>query len=171
MLNRKIRQNCRRGSGASSFPELLIEGVCPGGSAPHRTDLPKGLESPPVGASGEARWSGGGSRRRGLRPVAFRSLAPGARFQPHRPQIQRHQADIAPILPSPWDRWRRGWHRTARPLLLLGAPSCADQRLRTAPGASRPVRTGSCGTYCEKLNPELGTWLLLVLFLLVSPCA
>ena len=87
------------------------------------------------------------------------------------PRIPGRWADKAGDPALPQDRQRRGKHRTARTLLLL-PPSCADQCAHTALGASRPVWTGSCCTYCREMTPGLETWMLSVLlFLLVSPCA
>ena len=121
MLSRDLGQDPRRGSGVSSFLESLTEKVCLGESTPQT------VGGAPQRAGAQAQWGLGrssvaSSGQTGLRPGAFGSRGPGARFQQHRPRIPGCQADTALILHSSRDRWRQRGHKTARTLLPRGAP-------------------------------------------------
>ena len=75
------------------------------------------------------------------------------------------------ILHTPWDRQRRGGHRTEKTLLPLGTTKLCRPGPPTH-GVSRPVCTGRLPSYCGELTPELESWLPpVLLLLLVSPCA
>ena len=57
----------------------------------------------------------------------------------------RAPGDTAQDLVLPWDTQKLGGHRTARSLLPLDPELC---RSRPDPRVLRPLRTGSCGSYC-----------------------
>lgn len=145
MLSREIRLNLRRGSEASRFPESLLQEVRPGQSptANCRQIFVKGWSVQSLEHLGEASGLGRPA------PVAvsqcLREPRPlGSQFQQHRAEDPRTPRQTKPrILHSPWDRQKRGGHRTARTLLPLGALQALEISIPVlAPGAYRPVRTG-----------------------------
>ena len=78
MLSREIEQKCRRGSGASSFPESIIEEVLTGVKRATNCGpiLVKGWKAGLVGHSGEAGQSDSGSGQRVYALLTWGALVP-----------------------------------------------------------------------------------------------
>ena len=133
-LSREIRQNCRRGSGASSLPESLIEEVCSG--IVHYTpqaDLGKGLECAPGRASGRSQAVRQGLWAEGSAPCCLRKPQPQSAIPTAQAPDPRVPGDTAQDPAVPPGQAEAGEHMTARMLLLLGAPKLCRKCTCTCP--------------------------------------
>ena len=138
------RAGSQEGQWSPQVPGVTNRGSAPRGErATHRgPSSVKGWSAHPAGPREQLRrrlWQRLG--RRGLRGPQEQ------RFQRRRPRSPGRRGTQPRIRRSPRDRRRPGGHRTARTLLPPGAPELC-RSAPPAPGASRPLRTGSCGSYC-----------------------
>ena len=125
-------------------PRGTNRGSAPWGRVHHTplAELPNGMEGRLTEPQGSPH-QGGQAAARAAAPRGGGCVAPRARFQQLRLQSPRSQG-TQPRISTPLVL---GGLRTARMLLPLGVPELF-RSVPPAPGASSPVWTGCCGSYC-----------------------
>ena len=138
---RELEQDPRRGGDALRLPGTLRELLCPGRRARH-TLRPSSLKACSVYKVEPGSSSGG------VAPRGGGCGAPAARFQQRRRRSPGRGGPQPRIRRSPGTG--RGWESTEQPgrSCRWAALSRADQRPCPTRGASRPLHTESCGSYC-----------------------
>ena len=127
----------------------------------------KGWSAEALGHLGEASWSSRWFWVKVVSPVPFRTRIPrDRRSSSTGPQIPGHPSRQIPLSCAPPGTGRGGEDSPAAryPQDVQHPPP------PTALGAPKPVWTGRLWYLLQELTPELESWPLPMLFLLVSPC-
>ena len=142
MLSREIRQNHRRGRGASRFPESLVGERCSGRAhnehPPERMSI-KGWSVQPTGL-GEKRVGQAGAPDGGGWAPSLLERRPGSAIPAAQGPDPRTPEQTRRGFCAPWGRAKCGGHGTVRTLLLLGAPKLCG----SAPLCRRQEHLGQC---------------------------